>query len=152
MSTKIQSLAYRLLPRRLWFRKPLRDKLLKKYPKNAEEIDQILDQFEEDGHLDDRKHGKQYIEFRLSTSPRGIYKLQAELREKGVGRSEIQQIFEELQVDEIAEVKALVVRRYPDLEGNKITPQERLKISRFLAGRGFSFDAIREGMKECFTE
>lgn len=150
MNSNIALTAYRLLPQRLWFKQPFREKLLKKFPKAVREVDQVVRQFEDDGYLDDQKHAEQYLEYQLSVGTSGPMKLQFDLRKKGVDQDIINHLLASMITDESAPILALLERRYSELKSTKLSAPVQQKIYRWLVGRGFRSGEIVKAMREYF--
>lgn len=64
-----------------------------------------------------------------------------ELRQKGISEELLETVFEEMPVDEEAQIEAILVKR--GYAGEAAGREEKQKISAFLARKGFSYDAIQ---------
>ncbi len=69
-----------------------------------------------------------------------------DLRQKGVSDDLVEMIFEDMEVDESAQILGLLRKKNYDLE--EPDPAKRQKIYAFLARKGFSYDAINSAMKQ----
>ncbi|MGB6839103.1 MAG: RecX family transcriptional regulator [Microgenomates group bacterium] len=100
--------------------------------------------------LDDKKFTWWWIEQRTTFRPRGKRALFAELRQKGIDRDLIKEILDEAEIDEekiacqLLEKKRYKWEKLPKLEAKK-------KMSEFLARKGFSWEIIKQAIKE-FTD
>ena len=70
----------------------------------------------------------------------GLTRIEYELRAKGVDPAEIARATREAQATELARARAAWAKRFGNAPR---TVAERAKQTRFLQGRGFSFDTIR---------
>ena len=131
-----QALAY--LGRRAYSRKEM-DIYLRRKGHAQPVRRRVLDRLVEENYLDDRAFAQMWVAQRLRASPRGVTALRYELRKKGVGRELISEVLAD--VDESAAAWAAAqgrLSRYRGLEGRDLI----LKLSRFLAGRGFRRETI----------
>ena len=69
-----------------------------------------------------------------------------DLRQKGVSDDLVEMIFDDMEVDESAQILGLLRKKNYDPE--EPDPAKRQKIYAFLARKGFSYDAINSAMKQ----
>jgi len=144
---KIKALekSFRLLGIRPRSKKELEKKLKEKG--FAEKIiKNTLKRLKELGYLDDRKFTQAWLEARKLSS-KGKFVIQRELKEKGVNEEIIKKTLEDYKSEEeferalkLAEKKRRAYKKLPFFE-------KKIKISRFLANRGFSWEIISRILK-----
>lgn len=130
--------ALRCLARREYSRLELEKKLVD-HAQSPEEIQQILDRLEQEKLLSDERAAEQiaYARSRRYGSLRICY----ELKNKGIEESLIETTLEKLKSAEFSNAQALWSRKFGI---SPTTPAERGKQTRYLAGRGFSFEVIHQ--------
>ncbi len=103
------------------------------------------------GHLlDDRQFARDWVENQNTFRPRSRRALAFELRHKGVSAEDIEQTLEETESDEALAYQAAQrpAQRLARLEW----PEFRIKLSQFLARRGFTYEAIAPTVKRIWAE
>ena len=143
----IWNAALRLLARREHSRGELRNKLLLRVRatnRAASRIETVLDKLTSEGFLDEARFAKSYIRLSLEKGW-GKVKIVYYLRSKGVADTHIQNCLEGYderfwndRAYELFQKKFGKVAR---------DPAARAGQQRFLAGRGFSYDQIKEAMQ-----
>lgn len=116
-------------------RKGYYDKLHEKgYSREAAE--KALDKAQENGYIDDRNFAERYVE--ANSYKKGYYKLKTELRNKGVGADIVDEVLETVgpQTEELLTLARKLCKKPLN------SPEEKAKLSRKLASRGFSYDEI----------
>ena len=110
-------------------------------------IQQAIDYVRSFGYLDDHKFARDFVESKISQkSRREMYGL---LLTKGIEKEIIETILDEYYQEEGIEeesIRQIIKRRRVDLE--VITPQERQKLYRYLAGKGFGYEVISRVLQE----
>lgn len=97
--------------------------------------------------LNDRKFAAWWIQQRNQFRPKSVRVLRLELRQKGVKKDVVGEALSEEGVDEekaakkILEKKKYMWRKYQGFE-------KRVKMSNYLAGKGYSWDIVREVVSE----
>lgn len=134
--------AYDYVARRPHSTAELRDKLLRKEHPN-DVVDEVINRLQESGYLDDVAFAKLWIEQRGTT--RGPRLLRAELMKKGVSSDDMAEAFGE-RVIEDNDLTRLIQKRMTRYDGQE-WPQVRDKLMRYLAGRGYDFDAITTAIR-----
>ena len=136
--------AYDLISRRLHTRAELKRKLERKLYDPAL-IEEVLDHLAELGYLDDLEFARRWVAER--GGQRGARLLTAELRRKGVADEAVREVLTGHQEssDAVAAAESLARKRLPRLLG---TPprQAEAKLTRYLAGRGYDFETIRQAI------
>lgn len=145
---KCRDNAYRLLANRLHSRWELQNKLSKKFPRQI--INQVLDELEHYGYLNDRQFAEQFIQWRAKTG--GIKKITAELYKRGISKEIIDETFAEIDNDFLKEQEA-TIRRLAEQKWNLIRDKSdlkkaRAKVFRSLALRQFPLDQIFKIIEE----
>lgn len=93
-------------------------------------------------YLDDEAYARRFVE--RNGNKKSRKQMLYELSQKGVSRDILDMVFEDMEVDEEAQILVLLEKRkYP---GEDATREEKQKISAFLARKGFSYDAITSAM------
>ncbi|MGB5985746.1 MAG: regulatory protein RecX [Desulfobacterales bacterium] len=131
-----QALAY--LGRRAYSRKEM-ERYLQRKGHPVPLCRRVLQRLAAENYLDDRAFAQMWVQQRLRTSPRGKLALRYELQQKGIERNLISEILAELDESEAASAAAQSrLPRFKALDERTLT----LKLSRFLAGRGFRGETI----------
>ena len=123
--------------------KNLRDKLKEGgYPEEI--IDIAIDYINDYGYLDDARMAESHIRFYQDS--RSKLRLKQDLIGKGISSEVIDRVLEEeYTCDESELIEKLIMKKHYDKEN--ATYEERAKMYRFLAGRGFSSDSINRVLK-----
>ena len=123
--------------------KNLRDKLKEGgYPEEI--IDIAIDYINDYGYLDDARMAASHIRFYQDS--RSKLRLKQDLIGKGISSEVIDRVLEEeYTCDESELIEKLIMKKHYDKEN--ATYEERAKMFRFLAGRGFSSDSINRVLK-----
>ncbi|MBQ8488365.1 MAG: regulatory protein RecX [Pseudobutyrivibrio sp.] len=123
--------------------KNLRDKL-KEGGYSQEIVDIAIDYINEYGYLDDARMAASHIRFYQDS--RSKLRLKQDLIGKGISADVIDRVMdEEYTSDESDLIEKLLLKKNYDKEN--ATYEERAKMYRFLAGRGFSSDSINRVLK-----
>ncbi|MCR4829919.1 MAG: recombination regulator RecX [Pseudobutyrivibrio sp.] len=123
--------------------KNLRDKL-REGGYSSDVIDIAIDYINEYGYLDDARMAASHIRFYQES--RSKQRIKQDLMNKGISSDVIERVLEEeYTADESDLIESLLVKKHYDKEN--ATYEERAKIYRFLAGRGFSSDSINRVLK-----
>lgn len=110
-------------------------------------IQKTLKRIIELGYLDDEKFARAWLEAR-KLSGKGKFIVQRELRKKGVDEELIKKILEEYkEEDEFERVLELAEKKIKTYKNLKPFEQKQ-KLARFLASRGFSWTIISEVWRE----
>lgn len=122
--------------------------LKKKAPEDL--IKKIIPKLKEYKFLDDEEFTKWWIGQRTKFKPRALRLIKMELKQKGILDELIEQAIESLKLttsSDLESAKKLIEKKK---EKWKNLPREKKipKIARFLASKGFSYDTIREVLRD----
>ena len=107
-------------------------------------IDIAIDYINEYGYLNDARMAASHVRFYQDS--RSKQRLKQDLISKGISLDVIDSVLEkEYTADERALIEALLIKKHYDKEN--ATYEDRAKMYRFLAGRGFSADSINGVLK-----
>ncbi len=137
----LRARALRLLARREHSRLELARKLAR-YTEDQAEIEQVLDDLERRGWLSERRVVEQ-----VAASKRrrfGARRIAHELREKGISEDAIGAALPQLKDSELAAAREVWRRKFGALPANA---RDKARQIRFLQGRGFDPDVIRQLLK-----
>ena len=130
--------ALRLLARREYSRLELQTRLSSDSA-DPGELDSLLDDFEGKGWLSEQRFVDAVVQTRRSRF--GSVKVLHELKAKGVSEDGLSRAREALAANEIDAARSVWLKKF----GNRpASMSERAKQARFLGGRGFSADVVRE--------
>jgi regulatory protein len=133
----------RLLSRRIYSRYEISRKLNNKgYPENI--ISNLIFWLENNNHINDELFAKMWAQFRLQNKPIGRYKLNQELRLKGVKQDIIKKVIDETyyEMDELTLAQNLTKEKIASSEIKNIRIDPK-KIYNLLLRRGFSIEISR---------
>jgi len=142
----------RLLSRRIYSRYEVSRKLNDKgYPENI--IAQLILWLENNNYINDERFAKMWAQFRLQNKPIGRYKLNQELRLKGIKQDIIQKVIDETynKIDELTLARNLIKEKIvsSEIKNIRIDPK---KIYNFLLRRGFSIEVSKNIYHELNNE
>lgn len=103
--------------------------------------ERVFDRLVEKGYVDDEKFTRYWVENRSLTKGVSRRKLIAELRTKGVEQAVVEAALHSTERSDEAELEKVIAKkrkRYPDNH----------KFMVYLAGQGFSYDAIKQALNE----
>jgi regulatory protein len=135
-SKALRAKAIALLARREYSRDELFRKL-SAHTESSELLHDTLVQLEREGLLSDQRFADSLA--RVKGSRFGVARIQYELRNKGVDESVVQATLDELRSTEIQRATDVLKKRFDVVP---VAAKERAKLHRFMAGRGFSSEAI----------
>lgn len=134
----LRARALKALARREHSRQELQQKL-RAHAEDADQIGSLLDDLEKHGWLSEARFVEQLTTVRRRRF--GTARIVNELREKGVSAAALAAAQSRLKDSEIEAARAVWTRKF----GNRpATLEERARQARFLAGRGFSAEAVRK--------
>ncbi|MDA1331358.1 MAG: regulatory protein RecX [Proteobacteria bacterium] len=142
MEESLTLTAMRLLGRREYTRFELGNKLLLKGG-SPQDINQLLDEFEHKGYLDDRRYVEAFI--RTKRERFGMRKIFQDLEARGVAKSTILKYREEVLTGDLAAARLVWSKKYslkPEC------PAEWAKQARFLLNRGFDQSTIKKVLSD----
>jgi regulatory protein len=139
--TKCKSYAFDLLIRRSYSAKELSDKMKTK-GFTPEAINRTLELLEKLGYVKDEKFAKEWVESRIRNKPKGKIALEHELLAKGIDKTTVERVLEEIDDAEEVEIALNLAKKrlkaYKNL--NHITVKRRL--FSYLLRRGFSSEIV----------
>ena len=132
-----------LLSRRLYSRYEISGKLKNKgYPEKI--ITELIFWLEDNNYINDELFAEMWAQFRLQNKPIGRYKLNQELRTKGIKRDIIQKVINKIykEMDELTLAHNLIKEKIvaSEIKNIRVDPK---KIYNFLLRRGFSTEISR---------
>lgn len=134
----IREKAIQLLARRDYSVRELQNKLHAAF--DPEQVEQVLSALAEQGLQSDERFANGLVRGRISQG-HGPIRIQAELKQKGIEQSLIQQAMDANEVDWFEQALATYQRRFGTHHATDM--KVRAKQMRFLQYRGFSLDQIR---------
>ena len=147
----VRRAAMDLLARREHSRYEIAVKLARRFGDNPKLFEQEVGKLTDEGLQSDRRLAEAFIRARTNKG-RGPVKIKMELRAKQVGDEIISIAFEECGVDFIALAQSVAVRKFGDelckvadmktLDMETLDIKTKVRISRFMQQRGFSYDHI----------
>jgi len=142
----------RLLSRRIYSRYEISKKLnSKEYPENI--ISNLIFWLESNNYINDELFASMWAQFRLQNKPIGRYKLNQELRIKGINQEIIQKVIDKTynEIDEITLARNLIEKKFESakIKNIKIDPK---KIYNLLLRRGFSGEVSKNIYNELNNE
>ncbi|HJX59133.1 hypothetical protein A2V61_03395 [Candidatus Woesebacteria bacterium RBG_19FT_COMBO_47_8] len=102
--------------------------------------------FERIKHLDlvdDEAFSGWWIEQRLTFKPKGVRALRQELRQKGIAKEIVDKVLAKTKIDEVGMAKELMQKKAYKWQ-NLPKREARLKMSQFLARKGFAWEVIEK--------
>jgi regulatory protein len=146
--SKAKSYVYRILARRMYTTKEIRDKLVERgyVGKIIEDVIATLERY---GYLNDRTYAEEWIDSRMRSKPKGKIALRRELKRKGIDTSIIEdalsQAFDQSKEAEMAmDLARRKIRSY-----NIDDPvAAKRKLQSFLLRRGFGFETVKDVIEQ----
>lgn len=142
----------RLLSRRIYSRYEILKKLKNKgYPENI--VSNLVLWLENKNYINDELFAEMWAQFRLQDKPIGRYKLNQELRIKGIKQEIIQKVIDKTynEIDELTLARNLIKEKIVSSEIKNVRINPR-KIYNFLLRRGFSGEVSRSIYNELNNE
>ena len=139
-SKDVRLVAMDLLARREHSRRELRQKLLKRFSDQAEQIELEIDRLSDEGLQSDERLAEAFIRAR-SNRGQGPSRIKMELRGKGVSDDVTSLALEASGVDWYELASEVASKKFGEL-GAATDLKEKARVSRFLQQRGFSYDHI----------
>ena len=107
------------------------------------QIDTVLDELQAKGLLSDQRAAEALLH--RKSGQFGAVRLRYELQRKGINQSMAEDLLQDIVVSEAQRAYALWQKKFG---ARPVTPAERARQMRFLAGRGFSSDVIHRIMRQ----
>lgn len=125
--------------------------LCKNHPEiEVDIINDVISRLIELKYLDDNEFVKDYVLSRIQFKPRGISLIKQELRIKGIDKGIIESGFEHVNYDESKACLDLIEKKTRLWNKHPLRKQKE-KAFQFLAGKGFSKEAIYTTLKSCYS-
>jgi len=134
--------ALRLLARREYSRLELQTRLSSDST-DSQELESLLDDFEANGWLSEQRFVDAVVQTRRARF--GTVKVLHELKAKGVSEGGIARAREALAETEVCAARTVWRKKFGE---KPVSMSERAKQARFLGGRGFSADVVRQVLGE----
>ena len=129
--------------------KELRERLLEKDWTNEAIVTEVIERLEKYGYLNDAQFAKDFAASKLRQKPVGKRVLKQKLAQRKLGKETVDEAIEkafeetpEAEVIEVAIAKRLRVKGKPE------TREDAKKFYDFLLRQGFSYDLVRDKMRE----
>ena len=152
--SKAKSYVYRILARRMYTVKEIRNKLVER-GYIGEIIEDVITTLERHGYLNDRVFAEEWILSRMRSKPRGKIALRQELARKGIDKAIIEnalsQAFNESDEKEKEMALDLARRKIESYRGDDPRAVRR-KLRGFLLRRGFDFDTVRNVIEQVMEQ
>jgi regulatory protein len=113
---------------------------------DEEMVDTAICFLSEQGYLDDLKVAKSFVQSRMKLKPKSIEMLKIELQKKGISNEYVSEALQGISVDEGELIWQLIQKKYIGQSSKK--DYDTKKIIRFLLQRGFSYQHIKQVLKE----
>jgi regulatory protein len=146
--SKARNYTYKILARRMYTCKEIRDKLTERGYVD-EIIENVIATLEGYGYLNDRTYAEEWIQSRMRSKPRGKIVLRQELARKGIEKSIIEEALSEA-FDEAKEADMALdlARRKVKTYGNTDPAAAKRKLQGFLLRRGFNSETVRDVIEQ----
>jgi len=140
--------AYRFLASRAHSSYELRNHLHQR-GYSSQIIDNVLDELEARGYIDDRKFALNWARYRLEKKPLGRRRVIYELRRRGVTSETIGEILGQIyaEFDEAGLAESAMLKRFMEKDLLR-SARERERCTRYLMGQGFEPDVITAILSE----
>ncbi|MBT3704213.1 RecX family transcriptional regulator [Candidatus Peregrinibacteria bacterium] len=162
---KLLKKALDLLSKRNYTVLRLKEKLFEFYKKQIEknklpeatkseqnkEIKKVLTRLKELRYLNDTEYAKIFIGNRIEFRPKGKYMLKRELKNKGIHPDLAERVVEGAEIDELENAKKALNKKAKAWQSSPPRKQKE-KALRFLASRGFNFDAIYKAIDSWYNK
>ncbi len=126
--------------------KEVRDKLEEKaYEENY--IKKAIDFCKNQNYIDDEAFAISFVNDKINLNQLGSYRLQRELRQKGISDHIISNVLVEDQEDEYERALEVAKKKYPSYKNDRPDAIYR-KLGGFLQRKGYSFDIVNTILKE----
>jgi regulatory protein len=129
--------------------KELRERLLEKDWTNAEIVEEVIKKLESYGYLNDAQFAKSFAASKIRQKPVGKRVLQQKLAERKLDKETvseaIEKAFEETPEEEIID---RAIEKRLRLKGKPTEREDVKKFYDFLLRQGFSYDLVRDKMRE----
>lgn len=133
--------------RREYCVKDMRAKALKALEGDRAAADEIVECLISDGYVDEGRYAGAFARDRSSLGGWGPLKIRQALAAKDIPPEIIAEALEGMDADRSdARLDRLLAAKRKSLEGD---PQQRLKLLRYLLGRGYEYEAVEKAIERC---
>lgn len=145
-SARLKEMACRLLSWRPRSRHELKQRLLKAGG-DAETVDRVLDELEQQGLIDDASFAAYWVRSRTEFRPRSRRELEAELRSKGVSSQGMKELLDQVPEQELCSAVAIKrAKAFRSLPKSEF----RRRLLQYLLRRGFDYDIAATSVEEAW--
>jgi regulatory protein len=142
--SKARNKALDIISRRDICERELKNKLRDKgYDEMITDI--VIDELSALGYIDDYEYALKFIEEAIHLKSNGRIKIKYDLSKKGVSEDIIRKALSEFDEDPAEMIAEIISSRYSGVDLNDF--KNKQKITRYLAGRGYDFSEINEGIR-----
>lgn len=112
-------------------------------------VEENILRLQEEGWLDDRRYAKRFAESSMSMGRFYGSRLRMEMRRRGFESDLVNDILRPLLLDsdEVAEVRSVTARRYPDFRISAASDRDKRRVIGFLQRRGFGISSIMRALR-----
>ena len=150
--SKAKNYVYRILARRIYTGKEIRDKLIERgYIDTV--IQEVIATMERYGYVNDEVYAEEWIQSRMKSKPKGKIALRQELARKGIDKSIIEnalgQAFDGSSESDMA--LELAQRKISSYSRDEPAVARR-KLQGFLLRRGFGYEAVKDAIEQVMKQ
>ena len=147
MNTKVLNRLQMQCVRREYCVRDIRAKALKALDGDADAAEEMVSALVADKFVDDCRYATAFARDKASLAGWGTFKIRMALQAKGIASEVIDSALGEVDLPSAdARLDKLVATRKKALEGD---PQQRLKLLRYLLGRGYDYDTVERAISRC---
>lgn len=129
--------------------KELRERLLEKDWTNEAIVQETVERLEKYGYLDDDRFAKDFAASKLRQKPVGKRVLKQKLAQRKLGKETVEEAIEKtFEETPEAEIIERAIEKRLRVKGKPETREDAKKFYDFLLRQGFSYDLVREKMRE----
>ena len=130
--------------RYLGYRARTRKEMINKLTDYPDEVTtRVLAMLEEYRYVDDYTFAEDYVKSRVRNKGFGKFRLERELRDKGVESDIIETVLSQLDYDEVEEATQKLIRKISGI----LTDKDKKRYFDYLLRQGFSYDVIEQAFK-----
>jgi regulatory protein len=150
--SRAKNYAYRILARRMYTNKEIRDKLeARGYAEDI--IQDVITTLERYGYLDDNTYAEEWVLSKMRTKPKGKIALRQELKRKGIKESIIEDTLAQvLQEEKETDIALNLARRRIKIYKGDDPQAIKRKLYSFLGRRGFNFETVKNVIHQVMEE
>ena len=150
--SKAKNYVYRILARRMYTSKEIRDKLVERGYVD-EIIRDVISTMERYGYVNDETYAEEWIRSRMRAKPKGKIALRQELAQKGVDKSIIENALDEAFDESRESEMAVELARQKAISYGKDEPAAiRRKLHSFLLRRGFDYETVKDVIEQTMEQ